>query len=160
MTVRIDTVEMPSGRRSTREVVERPDAVVMVPLDGQGGVYLVRQYRQAIGGHLLELPAGVLEPGEGVEEAAVRELQEEIGFKPGKLERLAGGYSAPGFCTEFLHFFLATDLQPSRLAAEDAEVIEVEKVPLKDIPALIASGEIQDTKSIAGLLLALHPGQV
>jgi ADP-ribose pyrophosphatase len=158
--LRVDEVEMPSGRRSTREVVEHPDAVVVVPLDGEGGVYLVRQFRQAVGKHLLELPAGGLEPGEGPEACAVRELREEIGMRPGRVERLGGFYASPGFCTEYLHLFLARDLQPDRLPAEDAEVIDVVCVSLKEIPRLIAAGEIEDSKSIAGLLLVLSRGGV
>ena len=153
--LRVDEVEMPSGRRSTREVVEHPDAVVVVPLDNEGGVYLVRQYRQAVDKHLLELPAGGVEPGEGPEACVERELREEIGMRPGRVERLVGFYSAPGFCTEYLHLFLARDLHPDRLPAEDAEVIDVVRVPLKEIPRLIASGKIEDAKSIAGLLLVL-----
>ncbi|MFH1483346.1 MAG: NUDIX hydrolase [Chloroflexota bacterium] len=153
--LRVDEVEMPSGRRATREVVEHPDAVVVVPLDGEGGVYLVRQYRQAVDKHLLELPAGGVEPGETPEACVVRELREEIGMRPGKIERVGGFYSAPGFCTEYLYLFLARDLRPDRLPAEDAEVIDVVHVALKEIPRLIASGEIEDSKTIAGLLLAL-----
>ena len=135
--------------------MEHPDAVVVVPLDNEGGVYLVRQYRQAVDKHLLELPAGGVEPGEGPEACVERELREEIGMRPGRVERLVGFYSAPGFCTEYLHLFLARDLHPDRLPAEDAEVIDVVRVPLKEIPRLIASGKIEDAKSIAGLLLVL-----
>jgi len=153
--LRVDEVEMPSGRRTIREVVEHPDAVVVVPLDGEGGVYLVRQFRQAVGKHLLELPAGGTEPGEAPEACVVRELREEIGMRPGKVERLGGFYSAPGFCTEYLHLFVAGDLHPDRLPAEDAEVIDVVRVALKEIPRLISSGQIQDSKSIAGLLWAV-----
>jgi len=158
VSVRVDEVEMPSGRRSTREVVEHHDAVVVVPLDDEGGVYLVRQFRQAVEKHLLELPAGGIEPGEAPEACVVRELREEIGMRPGRVERLGGFYSAPGFCTEYLHLFLAKGLKPDRLPAEDAEVIEVVRVSLKEIPRLIASGEIEDSKSIAGLLLFLSAG--
>ena len=160
MALRVDEVEMPSGRRTIREVVEHPDAVVVVPLDGEGGVYLVRQYRQAVGKHLLELPAGGIDPGETPEACVVRELREEIGMRPGKVERLGGFYSAPGFCTEYLHLFLAKDLHPDRLPAEDAEVIDIVHVPLKETSRLIASGEIEDSKSIAGLLLVLSRGRV
>ena len=160
MGLRVDEVEMPSGRRSSREVVEHPDAVVVVPLDGEGGVYLVRQFRYAVDKHLLELPAGGVEPGEVPEACAVRELREELGMRPGKVERLGGFYSAPGFCTEYLHLFLAEDLRPDRLPAEDAEVIDVVRVGLKEIPRLIASGEIEDSKTIAGLLWVLSAGGV
>jgi ADP-ribose pyrophosphatase len=151
--LRMDEVEMPSGRRTAREVVEHPDAVVAVPLDNEGRVFLVRQFRQAVDRHLLELPAGGIEPGEAPEACVVRELREELGMRPGRVERLGGFYSAPGFCTEYLHLFLARDLKPDRLPAEDAEVIEVVRVALKEILRLIASGEIEDAKSIAGLLL-------
>jgi len=158
--VRVDEVEMPSGRRSTREVVEHHDAVVVVPLDGEGGVYLVRQFRLAVGKHLLELPAGGIEPGEAPEACVARELREEIGMRPGKVERLGGFYSAPGFTNEYLYLFVARDLHPDRLPAEDAEVIDVVRVSLKEIPRLIASGEIEDSKSIAGLMWVLSLGRV
>jgi len=155
VNVRVDNVVKASGRETTREVVERGDAVVIVPFDAQGRVLLIRQYRYAVGRSLLEVPAGVLKEGETPEDCARRELQEETGFLARSLERRGGFYSAPGFCTEYLHLFVARDLVPSRLYAEDTSDITVVPVAASEIPHLIASGQIQDAKSVAGLLRVL-----
>lgn len=154
--LRVDTVELPGDRTSTREIVEHRGAVVIAALDGEGNVLLVRQYRKPVEQELLELPAGTLDPGEEPEACAWRELQEETGFRAEKLEKLGGFYSAPGFCTEYLHLFLATGLQPSPMAADDDEDIRVVPTPLVQVPGLIFSEEIRDAKSIAGLLRILR----
>ncbi len=109
--VRVDSVVKPNDKKTTREVVEHVDCVVILPVDSNGNILLVRQYRHAVDKELLELPAGSIDPGETPEQAAVRELREETGFKPGKLEGLGGFYAAPGYCTEYLHFFRATQLE-------------------------------------------------
>ncbi len=153
--LRVDSVVLPSGRKTTREIVEHADCVAIVPVDAQGRVLLVRQFRKPVERELLEIPAGGIDDGEDPTEAVRRELQEEAGFYPGKVERLGGFYSAPGYTTEYLHIYLATDLVPQRLVAEDTESIKVVTVTLEQIPQLIASGEIQDAKSIAGLTMAL-----
>ncbi len=150
--LRVDTVEKPTGRRTTREVVEHSDCVAIVAVDDQNNILLVRQFRQAICKDLLEIPAGSIDPGECPEEAVRRELQEETGYFPGKVERLAGFYSAPGYSTEYLHLYLASALSPHPLYAEDTESIELVRISLDRIPGLISSGEICDAKSIAGLL--------
>jgi len=154
--LRIDTVQMPSGRETTREIVEHSDCVVVVALDADDNVLLVNQYRKAIEKELLEIPAGGIEPGEDPVAAVQREMREETGFLPRKIERLGGFYSTPGYCTEYLYLYLATDLKPSPLEAEDTESINVVWVPLKEILGLIASGKICDSKSIAGLLAYLE----
>ncbi|MDO8637253.1 MAG: NUDIX hydrolase [Dehalococcoidia bacterium] len=157
VTLRIDNIVLPaSGKITTREIVEHGDCVVIVAIDGQGNALLVRQFREAVGKTLLELPAGGINPAEDPADCVRRELQEETGFKPLKVERLGGFYASPGFCTEYMHLFLATGLEPSRLYDEDTESIEVEKVPMERIPQLIADGSIIDAKSIAGLLLAMR----
>lgn len=153
--LRLDTVELPSGRQALREVVEHGQCVAMVVRDAQGQVLLVRQFRQAAGRAMLEIPAGGVDPGEDIEACVRRELREETGYLPRKVTRLGGFFSSPGFCTEYLHLFLAEELEASPLTAEDTESIEVVSVPRAEIPRLIASGEICDAKSIAGLLLAL-----
>jgi ADP-ribose pyrophosphatase len=150
--LRIDTVEKPSGRVTTREVVEHSDCVVIIPVDAEGNLLLVRQFRHAIGKELLELPAGGINPGESPEEAARRELQEETGYLPQQLKRLGGFYSIPGYGNEYLHLYLATDLAPSQLWAEDTESIDLVQVPLKELTSLISQGWIIDAKSLAGLL--------
>ena len=152
VSLRVDTVELPSGRHTTREIVEHPACIVAVPIDEQGNVLLVRQFRHPVNKRLLELPAGGIEENETPEDAVRRELQEEIGYLPRKIEALGGFYSAPGFCTEYLYLFVATELTPSRLVASDTDEIEVIRMPLAGIPDLIASSEICDSKSVAGLL--------
>jgi ADP-ribose pyrophosphatase len=155
LDVRMDDVRLPSGQVIQKEVAVRPHSACMVPLDNEGNVLMVRQYRRAAGQTLLEVPAGKLDPGETPEQAALRELQEETGFTAAKLRRLSSFWLGPGWCTQFTHAFLVTELTPSRLTADSDEFITVEHVPLARIPELIAAGEIQDAKSIAALLLAL-----
>jgi len=153
--IRVDTVEKSSGLKTTREVVEHSDCITVVALDEEDNVLLVRQFRHAVGKFLLEIPAGGIDPGEEPIDSVRRELQEETGFFPRQIERLGGFYSVPGYGTEYLHCFLATDLVPSRLVAEDTEDIELVRVSRDEIPGLIASGEICDAKSIAALLMFL-----
>lgn len=152
VNLRVDRVEKPGGGETTREIVEHSDCVAIIAIDADGNVLLVRQFRQAAGKELLEIPAGGIDPDEDAAQAACRELQEETGYFPQKLERLGGFYSSPGFCTEYLHLYLATELTFSPLEAEDTESIEVVRVSSADIPELITSGKICDAKSIAGLL--------
>jgi ADP-ribose pyrophosphatase len=150
--VRVDTIREPDGRETTREIVEHADCVCVVPVDEQGRIILVRQYRKAVERPLLEIPAGGIEKGESPEEAARRELQEEIGCWPAELEKLGGFYSSPGFCTEYLHLFKAGQLSDRRLVAEDTAGIDIVKIEPAQVMDLIASGELQDAKSIAGIL--------
>lgn len=152
VSLRVDTIEAPGGRRTTREIVEHAECVAIVALDADGNVILVRQFRKAVGKPLLEIPAGGVDPGENPEDCVRREMQEETGFYPQKVEKLGGFYAAPGYCTEYLHLYLATDLKPGRLIAEDTEEIEVVRMPLKRALGLVKSGEVCDGKSIAGLL--------
>lgn len=154
-SLRLDTVELPGGRTALREIVEHPHAAAIVPLDGQGNVVMVRQFRKAAEETLLEIPAGLLDPGEEPEAAACRELREETGLEARSLERLAGFYVSPGFCTEVIHVYLGTDLAPNPLPAEADEALEVVRVPLTEVPGLIASGQIKDSKSLVGLCLLL-----
>jgi ADP-ribose pyrophosphatase len=150
--LRIDTIETIDGRQSTREIVEHDDCVTVIPVDEEGNILLVKQFRRPTGKDLLEIPAGGIDSGEDIETAVIREMQEETGYRPQKLERLGGFYSSPGFCTEYLHLYLATDLVPGRLYAEDTEAIELIRVTQDDITELITSGKIEDAKTIAGLM--------
>lgn len=156
--LRVDTVVKPNGKSTTREIVEHNDCVAVVVLDSKDRAILVRQYRKAVDKYLLEIPAGSIEAGEQPIDCVRRELQEEIGYLPNRIESLGGFYAAPGYCTEYLHLYLATNLVPSRKRAEDTEDIEVVRVPLSNIPDMIASGEICDAKSIAGLLRVISLG--
>jgi ADP-ribose pyrophosphatase len=149
--LRVDTVKTADSRETTREVVEHPDCIAVIAVDDKNYVLLERQYRQSIGKELLEIPAGGIEPGESPEEAVRRELQEEIGFLPKNVKLLSGFYSAPGYSTEYLYLYLATELVPSQLYAEDTAVITVVKTPVDKIPALLKSDEVRDAKTIAGL---------
>jgi len=153
--LRVDTIRLPDGCETTREIVEHDDCVAVIPVDAGNNVVLVEQFRLPTGKALLEIPAGGVEPGENAEKAVCRELREEIGYLPRKVTRLGGFYSSPGFCTEYLHLYLATGLTPSRLHAEDTEEIRVVRVPVSEISDLIASERICDSKSIAGLLYFL-----
>ena len=155
VNIRVDTVEKASGTRTTREVVEHSDCIAVVALDEQGNVLLVRQFRHPVGQFLLEVPAGGIDPGEEPIDSVRRELQEEIGYLPRKIDKLGGFYATPGYGTEYLHCFLATDLVPARLVAEDTDDIELVRVSPDEMPRLIVSGEICDAKSIAALLMFL-----
>jgi ADP-ribose pyrophosphatase len=152
--LRVDTLRYASGREGTIDVVEHRGGVTLLPIDAEGRVLRVRQYRHAIGRVLLELPAGTIDPGESPEVCAERELQEETGYRPGRMERLGGFYSAPGYCSEYLHVFLCTDLIESRLQG-DEEAIHLQPVPLDDVLRLVAAGEIEDAKTAGALLLYL-----
>ena len=151
VNLRVDDVVLPSGRRAIREIVEHRGAVAALPVI-DGDVLLVRQYRTAVGRTLLEIPAGTVEPGEGVEACLQRELSEEVGMRAGRVDHLATFYPSPGFLTEAVHVYVATDLAPHRLEAEE-EDLSVVRVPLTQAQTMVAEGEIVDAKSIIGLLL-------
>ncbi|MCS7235144.1 MAG: NUDIX hydrolase [Armatimonadota bacterium] len=151
--VRVDEVRLRSGKVTTREVVEHRGAVGMVPLTADGRVLMVRQYRTALGGWTVEIPAGSLEPGEAPEACVQRELAEEVGYEAGRVEHLVTFAPSPGFLTELLHLYLCTDLRPRSLPREEEEM-EVVAVPLAEARRMVQSGEIRDAKSIIGLLLA------
>ena len=156
INVRVDTVRLQNGRETTREIVDHDPSICVVPVDADGNVLLVRQYRKPAGSFLLEVPAGGIEPGEEPEAAARRELQEEIGHTAGNLVPLAGFWLAPGWCSEYMHAFLATELAPANLDSDEDEFIEVVRVPVAGIFDLMTSGEVQDAKSVAALLLAMR----
>jgi ADP-ribose pyrophosphatase len=154
MAVRVDRVAMPDGREATREIVEHAPVVAVVPVDENGDVVMVKQYRLATGDVMLEIPAGLVDEGEEIEAAAQRELQEEIGYRAGHLERLASFFVSPGFCTEFIHVFLALGLEESALDGDEDEDIVVERVPLATAVKLVEEGAIRDAKSIVGIVMA------
>ncbi len=150
-SVRVDHITDDQGQSYNREIVVHGGAVVMVPVERDGRLVLVRQWRRAVGKVLLELPAGTLEEGEPPLETAQRELQEEIGYRAEKITPLGGFYSAPGILTEYLHLYLAEDLQESRLAPDAHEHIDLVRLSLDEALTKIEAGEIEDAKSIAGL---------
>jgi len=150
--VDLDRIEMDGGFIANRETLRHPGAVCMVPVTADGNLLLVTQYRHAAGRRLLELPAGTLEAGEEPLAAVARELQEEVGMHPGRIEPLGGFYVAPGYTTEYIHLFVCTDLAASALDGDEDEDIEVEQLSLAEALAAIDSGRICDAKSVIGTL--------
>ncbi|MGI8552219.1 MAG: NUDIX hydrolase [Dehalococcoidia bacterium] len=153
VSLELQTLRLSDGRSPTSEVVLHRPCVAMVPVDADGRIILVRQFRAPAASELLEIPAGGIDEGEAIEAAVQRELQEETGFRAGSIRRLGAFYTAPGYCTEFIHIFRCESLSESRLAADEDEQIEVVRWTLEEALAGIASGEIRDAKSVAGLLL-------
>ena len=156
LSLRVDELDVEGGRSVRREVVEHPGAVTIIAFDDQERLLLVRQYRHPVGRDLLELPAGTFDPGDDPETCALRELQEETGYRPGHLERLGGFYLAPGYCTEYQNVFLATGLTKSRLPPDEDERIELVPLPLEEVLRMVEAGEIEDAKTAAALLLYLR----
>ncbi|UCG83536.1 MAG: NUDIX hydrolase [Dehalococcoidia bacterium] len=155
VNLRLDTVELPSGKQRKREIVEHRACSAIVALDSENNVLLVKQYRKPVERELLEIPAGGVDSGEDPIGAARRELEEETGFSAESWDQLSVFYSSPGFCNEEIYVYLARGLSPTKREADDDENIELIRVPLNKIPNLIESGDIYDAKSIAGLLLAV-----
>lgn len=152
--VRQDQVRLPNGQVIQLEIVDHPGAVVLVPVDDSGNIWLIEQYRHAAGVDLLELPAGVAEAGEAMEDGAHRELREEIGMSASTIQRIGEFYLAPGYSTEILVIFLATGLRPDPLTGDEDEFIQVKPTPIAQVYALVESGQIRDAKTLAALLLA------
>lgn len=156
VTLRIDTVRLPNGHIARREIVEHHGAVAIVPLIDSETVLLIRQYRQAVGEVLLEIPAGTLEPGESPDACAQRELEEETGYQAQQMRRLFSQYLAPGYSQEVLHVYLAESLQPTRQRLDEDELNELVPTPLNQVTEMILQGVIKDSKTIAGLLMTLR----
>lgn len=164
INLRVDTVRLPDGREARREVVEHPGAVALVALTEDGCVLLVRQWRHPAGRVSIELPAGTLEPGESIELCARRELVEETGIYPNKIEKLIDIYVSPGYSDEVIHIFLASELQaqddgglPQAVVdwvQDPDENIQAMSVPLAEAVQLCLDGRICDAKTITGILLA------
>lgn len=154
LKLRVDEVLLPNGRKSTREIVEHPGAVAVVAITENDEVLMVRQYRKAIERELLEIPAGKLEEGESREVCVERELMEETGYFPNELTYLTSFYTSPGFSNEILHLFIAKNLIKKSRDADFDEYLQAEKVPFEEAINKIRTGEIVDSKTITGLLLA------
>ena len=152
--VRRDTLKTPDGHETRLEILEHGGSVVLVPVDSDGNILFVRQYRHATGGNLLELPAGTREQEEPYEECAAREIREETGMEASRLQKVGEFYLAPGYSSEFMAVFLATGLKYNPLDADDDEFLVVEKMSLKKIMQIVKSGQMLDAKTLAALLLA------
>ncbi len=152
--IRRDTLKTPDGHETKLEIVEHGGSVVIVPVDAEGNILLVRQYRHAAGMDMLELPAGTRDGDEPFEECAAREIREETGMEAGKLIHVGSFYLAPGYSTEYMGVFLATDLKHNPLEADDDEFLTLEKIPVKEAFAMAERGDMPDAKSLAALLMA------
>lgn len=153
-TIRRDYLKTPDGRETRFEIVEHGGSVIIIPVDDEGNLLFIRQYRHAAGMDLLELPAGTRDGDEPFEECAAREIREETGMEAGTLKHVGSFYLAPGYSTEYMGVFLATDLKHNPLEADDDEFLSVEKLPIKEALALAERGEMPDAKSLAALLMA------
>jgi len=157
-TVTIESITLPRGETLEAEIIRHPGSVVLIPVTDKGDIVLVRQYRHAIGRSAWELPAGSLKPGEDPKEAAIRECHEEIGLIPSSVEPLGAFFPTPGYCDEEMSFFRATGLRepsandPAAKQDED-EDIEAKRFSVDAIRGMVASGEIVDLKTVAGLTL-------
>lgn len=152
--IRRDYLKTPDGRETKFEIIEHGGSVIVVPVDADGNLLFVRQYRHAAGVDLLELPAGTRDGDEPFEECAAREIREETGMEAGNLRKVGEFYLAPGYSTEFMVVYIATDLKYNPLEADDDEFLSVEKIPVGEAIQKAEGGEIPDAKSLAALLLA------
>jgi ADP-ribose pyrophosphatase len=152
--VSVDTVDLPNGVRLPLEIVRHPGGAAIVAIDAQDRVCLLRQYRHAAGGYIYELPAGKLEPDEPPDVTARRELVEEASVSAGRFESLGQYFSSPGVFTEVIHLYLATELSPAAGSPESGEVFQVEWWPIAEAVARAQGGDLQDAKTIIGILRA------
>jgi len=153
-TIRRDQIRLPDGRTTKFDIVEHHGSVVLIPIDAEGNLLFVRQYRHAAGKDMLELPAGTLDEGEAPEACARREIREETGMAADNLELVGGFYLAPGYSTEYMYVYLATNLRHDPLQADADEFLEVASFPLAEALKMAERGEIPDSKSLAALALA------
>lgn len=147
-------VTLPNGHDVELDIVHHPGAAAIVPFANEREVLLIRQYRHAAGGTILEVPAGKIDPGETPETTAARELEEEVGHRAGRLEKLGWVWTTPGFCDEKIHLFAAFDLAPVDTRHEEDEIIEVVSTPLDEALELVWSGVLTDAKSAMALVHA------
>ncbi|HUI23950.1 MAG TPA: NUDIX hydrolase [Nitrososphaerales archaeon] len=149
--LRVDRIRLPSGRETSREIIEHPGSVGILPLLSGNRVLLIRQYRLAVGGTIWEIPAGTMESGETATQCARRELEEETGYRAKSLKLLFECYAAPGYSMELMRVFLARGLQLTKQRPEEDEIISVEPVDSESTFSMIRSGKIRDAKTICAL---------
>jgi len=147
-----ETHQMPDGREARFEVVQHPGGAAALPILPDGRLILIHQFRPAIEDYILEIPAGRLEPGEDGATCVAREVQEEIGYRPERLEKLGEIYSSVGFCNEMIHLYLARDLHPVEQALEEHEFIELKIMTLDEALNLVKNGQLLDAKTKVALL--------
>lgn len=153
-SVRRDQLRLPDGRLHWLDIVAHGEAVIIVPVDQEGRIWFVRQYRHPAGKIMLEVPAGMMEPGEDPQFSAQREMREEIGMGAEKLSKIGGFYLAPGYSSEYAHIFLAKGLYPDPLPGDQDEFLDLEKMDMEQAIMMAESGQMEDAKSIAALTLA------
>jgi ADP-ribose diphosphatase len=151
-----ENITLPNGVQIDLDLIHHPGASAMVPMPDENTVILIKQYRHAVGDFIWEIPAGTLDPGEAPQDCAKRELIEEIGFSANSWRKLGQITPVPGYSDERTHIFLATDLTPAQQSLDQDEVLNVHSMTFEKALAMIFSGEIQDSKTINGLLLAKH----
>lgn len=156
LSLDLDEVEEPGGVRVTREVVRHSGSVAILAVQDDGRIVLVRQYRHPVNALVWELPAGRLDEGESPEQAAQRELQEEIGYRAADLRKIAFFYTTPGFCDEAMHVFRGSGLEPAKAQGDEDERIEVQAFSLAELAAMIDGGEIREGKTLVAVLLELR----
>ena len=153
VNLRRDIVSLPNGREASREVVEHPGAGAIVPVLPDGRILLVRQFRHPVGKVLIEIPAGKLDKGEAPDRCALRELEEETGYRAGSLECKASIFTGPGFTDEVIHIYIARDLVKTSVNPDEDEFLEVKAYELRDIRQMIRDGLICDAKTLSGMYL-------
>lgn len=147
----VEAVTLPNGAIAELELITHPGASAVVPLKDDETVVMIRQYRHAVGGYIYEIPAGKLHPGEDPRDCAMREVEEEIGYKVGTLEPLLSFFTTPGFTDEIIHVYLGKDLTVGKQDLGEDEVLEIIEMPLAKTIGLIKDGSIKDGKTIIGL---------
>jgi ADP-ribose pyrophosphatase len=154
LTLNLERAVLPNGKDADLEIIRHPGGACALPIHEDGSVTLIHQYRHATNGIIWEIPAGRINDGEGPESCARRELIEEAGLEAGKIEKIAEFFTTPGFCTELLHIYLATQLTPCDKNPEDDEYIEIVRIPFAKALEMVYNGEIKDGKTMIAILLA------
>ena len=148
------TIERPDGLEGVRDILRHSGAAAVIPIDSDGGIFMVRQYRKAVEQVMLEIPAGKLDKGEEPLECAIRELHEETGLRAGSVKHFFSLYPSPAIADEMIHIFIATDLQKEEAHTDDGEFVTVEKLPISVIVKYIMTGVVTDSKTISAILMA------
>ncbi|MFQ5596653.1 MAG: NUDIX hydrolase [Nitrospiria bacterium] len=154
-----ESVTLPNGKKTTLEIIRHPGAAAVVPLLSDGTVVLIRQYRYAAGGFIYEIPAGKRSKGESPESCALREVEEETGYRVGTLKKLTAILTVPGFCDEVIHLYLGTNLVACVQQLDEDEVIQIIKIPIRKAMKMIVDQHIRDAKTIVALQLAYAEAQ-